>query len=153
MGVQGVRAPFFGPRYRLFNIVPKVGPPPPGPPFLFVDLRWSFLMVPFQKILDPPLLSMHSHIPQLLRHCHTPTGTTQYCRYSHKPNLTLLDSENLVMQEIKEFKVRIGFCTKLVLMSMAHLERSQGFFCNMLIKIISSKCYSILKVAELFRLL
>ena len=32
--------PFWGPRYRLFNIGPKVGPPP-GPPFLLVDLRWT----------------------------------------------------------------------------------------------------------------
>ena len=28
-GVQGVRTPPFGPRCRLFNIGPKVGPPPP----------------------------------------------------------------------------------------------------------------------------
>ena len=35
-GVQGVRTPPFGPRCRLFNIGPKV-----GPPFLLVDLRWT----------------------------------------------------------------------------------------------------------------
>ena len=36
-GVQGVRTPPFGPRCRLFNIGPKVGPLL----FLLVDLRWT----------------------------------------------------------------------------------------------------------------
>ena len=41
-GVQGVRTPPFGPRCRLFNIGPKVGPPlGPPPPFLLVGLRWT----------------------------------------------------------------------------------------------------------------
>ena len=40
-GVQGVRTPPFGPRCRLFNIGPKVGPPLGPPPFLLVDLRWT----------------------------------------------------------------------------------------------------------------
>ena len=39
-GVQGVRPPPFGPRCRLFNIGPTVGPPL-APPFLLVDLRWT----------------------------------------------------------------------------------------------------------------
>ena len=38
--IQGVRTPPpFGPRCRLFNINPKVGPPLGPPPFLLVDLR------------------------------------------------------------------------------------------------------------------
>ena len=37
-GGGGVRPPPFGPRCRLFNIGPKVGPPPL---FLLVDLRWT----------------------------------------------------------------------------------------------------------------
>ena len=39
-GGPRVRTPLFVLRYRLFNIGPKVGPPP-GPPFLLVDLRWT----------------------------------------------------------------------------------------------------------------
>ena len=36
-GARGSAPPPFGPRCRLFNIGPKVGPPP----FLLVDLRWT----------------------------------------------------------------------------------------------------------------
>ena len=58
-GGAGGPDPPFGPRYRLFNIGPKVGPllPPPARPpfFLLVDLRWT--PPPFSKILDPPLIS------------------------------------------------------------------------------------------------
>ena len=41
-GGPGGPDPPFGPRCRLFNIGPKVGPPLGPPPlFLLVDLRWS----------------------------------------------------------------------------------------------------------------
>ena len=49
--IQEVRTPLFGPRCRLFNIGPKVGPPP-GPPFLHVHLRWT--PPPFQKSWSRP---------------------------------------------------------------------------------------------------
>ena len=48
-GGRGSGPPLFGPRYRLFNIGPKVGPPL----FLLVDLRLT--PPPLSKILDPPL--------------------------------------------------------------------------------------------------
>ena len=48
-GGGGSGSPLFCPCCRLFNIGPKVGPPP-GPLFLLVNLRWT----PFSKILDPP---------------------------------------------------------------------------------------------------
>ena len=51
-GGPGGLDPPFVPRYRLFNIGPKIGPPS-GPPFLLVDLIWT----PLSKILDPPLFS------------------------------------------------------------------------------------------------
>ena len=47
---KGSGLPLFVPRCRLFNIGPKVRPPP-APLFLLVDLIWP----PFSKILDPPL--------------------------------------------------------------------------------------------------
>ena len=62
-GVQGVRSPPFGPRCRLFNIGPKVGPPLGPPPLLFVDLRWAPVADPgcVCDLGDHPPLGMTSH--------------------------------------------------------------------------------------------
>ena len=56
-GGAGGPDPPFGPRCRLFNIGPKVGPPPP---FLLVDLRWTPVADPgcvcVTGVITPPPL-------------------------------------------------------------------------------------------------
>ena len=59
--VRGVRTPLFGSRYRLFNIGPKVGPPPGPPLFLLVDLTWT-PPPSLSKILDPALHYLQLYI-------------------------------------------------------------------------------------------